>query len=118
MNPLKNRRGQVAVLYALLVPVLLILGGVGLDLGWYYLNVSRLQNAADAAVLVGANKLIAEHDTFKGKSFKARLVDKYPADSPAYDTTDSSTKNAPSKLIDTKIGDEEAWTYAKKNLSW
>ncbi len=117
MNPLKNRRGQVAVLYALLVPVLLILGGVGLDLGWYYLNVSRLQNAADAAVLVGANKLIAEHDTFKGKSFKARLVDKYPADSPAYDTTDSSTKSASSKLIDTKIGDEEAWTYAKKNLS-
>ena len=85
MKPLNSCRGQVAILYALLVPILLFMGGVGLDLGWYYFNVSRLQNAADAAVLVGANKLIAEHETFKDKNYKARLVDKYPADSPAYD---------------------------------
>ena len=46
-----NKKGQVAVFYALLIPILLLMGGVGLDLGWYYLNVSRLQNAADASAL-------------------------------------------------------------------
>ena len=33
------------------MPIFLLLVGVVLDLGWYYLNVSRLQNAADAAAV-------------------------------------------------------------------
>ena len=49
------QRGQVLALYVVLIPFLFLFVGVGLDLGWYYLNVSRLQNAADAAVLAGAN---------------------------------------------------------------
>lgn len=49
-----KRRGQAMVLWALLTPLLILFVGVGMDLGWYYLNVSRLQNAADAAVLAGA----------------------------------------------------------------
>ncbi|MBQ3336340.1 MAG: pilus assembly protein, partial [Selenomonadaceae bacterium] len=49
-----KQRGQVLVFYALLIPFLFLCIGVGLDLGWYYLNVSRLQNAADAAALAGA----------------------------------------------------------------
>ncbi|MBR0290161.1 MAG: pilus assembly protein, partial [Selenomonadaceae bacterium] len=49
-----KQRGQVLVLYALLIPLLFLFAGVGLDLGWYSLNVSRLQNAADAAALAGA----------------------------------------------------------------
>ena len=49
-----KRRGQAMVLWALLTPLLICFVGVGMDLGWYYLNVSRLQNAADAAVLAGA----------------------------------------------------------------
>ncbi|MBE8955453.1 MAG: hypothetical protein SR2Q5_07320 [Quinella sp. 2Q5] len=52
-----NRSGQVLVLYALLIPTLIICLGAGLDLGWYYLKVSRLQNAADAAALAGAHAL-------------------------------------------------------------
>ena len=52
--------GQAAILYALLVPILILVGGVGLDLGWYYLNVSRLQNAADAAVLAGGRTLLED----------------------------------------------------------
>ena len=103
MSPLNNSRGQVAVLYALLIPIFLFMGGVGLDLGWYYLNVSRLQNAADAAVLVGANKLIETH-TRASENYKAKLVDKFPADKP--ETT-----------ISTTIGDEIALAYAKKNLA-
>ena len=53
-----KQRGQVLVLYALLIPLLFLFAGVGLDLGWYYLNVSRLQNAADAAALAGAKVIV------------------------------------------------------------
>ena len=98
-----KQRGQVAVFYALLIPVFLFMGGVGLDLGWYYLNVSRLQNAADASVLVGANKLIETH-TRASENYNVKLVDKYSADNPVND-------------ISTAVGDEVALTYAKKNLA-
>ena len=59
-----NRRGQVMVLYALLIPLLFLFVGVGMDLGWYYLNVSRLQNAADAAALAGAQALVRKNHAF------------------------------------------------------
>ena len=42
----------------MLIPLLFLFAGVGLDLGWYYLNVSRLQNAADAAALAGAKVIV------------------------------------------------------------
>ena len=59
------QRGQVMVLYALLIPLLFLFVGVGIDLGWYYLNVSRLQNAADAAALAGAWELVEDDKTMK-----------------------------------------------------
>ncbi|MBR2774790.1 MAG: Tad domain-containing protein [Selenomonadaceae bacterium] len=104
MRRYKKRRGQVAVFYALMIPIFLLVGGVGLDLGWYYLNVSRLQNAADASVIVGARKLISSGgDTFE--NYKAPLlVYQYPADRP--DTT-----------TDTTEGDKAAADYTLKNLS-
>ena len=60
-----KRRGQVLVFYALLIPFLFLCVGVGLDLGWYYLNVSRLQNAADAAALAGASELTEQDKTMR-----------------------------------------------------
>ena len=60
-----KRRGQVMTLYALLIPFLFLFVGVGLDLGWYYLNVSRLQNAADAAALAGAFELTEKDKTMR-----------------------------------------------------
>ena len=103
-----KQRGQVVVLYALLIPIFLFMGGVGLDLGWYYLNVSRLQNAADASVLVGA-KALTEQEKINDVNnpvynYKVKLVDKFPADKP--ETT-----------ISTTIGDAAALAYAKKNLA-
>ena len=74
-----KQRGQVLVLYALLMPIFILVIGAGLDLGWYYLNVSRLQNAADAAVLAGAHKLRDDHDIFKDKHYLIKLVHQYPA---------------------------------------
>ncbi|MBE8952377.1 MAG: pilus assembly protein [Quinella sp. 1Q7] len=57
-----KQHGQVMILYALLIPLMFLFVGVGLDLGWYYLNVSRLQNAADAAALAGAQTLVKTED--------------------------------------------------------
>ena len=50
-------RGQVLVLYALLLPILFLFLGVAFDFGWLYFNQSKLQNAADAAVVAGAYKI-------------------------------------------------------------
>lgn len=68
------QRGQVMVMSALLLIPLSIafIGGV-MDLGWYYLNVSRLQNAADAAVVAGAQKLVTMED-FSGYSYDGSIV--------------------------------------------
>ena len=96
-------RGQVVVFYALMIPVFLFFGGVGLDLGWYYLNVSRLQNAADASVIAGAKALASDKTNFNHYKYKA-LVDKYPSDMP--DTTTNKT-----------AGDIAAANYTLKNLS-
>lgn len=73
------RRGQVLILYAVLVPVFIFALGVGLDLGWYYLNVSRLQNAADAAVVAGAGVFIRGDDeaVFSDYTY-AHLIDRVP----------------------------------------
>lgn len=57
-----KRRGQALVLYALLIPTLLAFAGAGLDLGWYYLTVSRMQNAADAAVMAGAWSMLEDDE--------------------------------------------------------
>ena len=104
-SPIKffKQRGQVVVFYALMVPLLLMVAGVGLDLGWYYLNVSRLQNAADAAVIAGARTLASDTTNFKNFTYNA-LVDKYPA-------------NRLDDTRDTTNGDREAAKYVLKNLS-
>ena len=73
------RRGQMLILFALLIPVIMLFVGLGLDIGWYYLNVSRLQNAADAAALAGARKIIDTNST-KLKDLVPVLVAKLPAD--------------------------------------
>ena len=85
--PIKSfkRRGQVLVFYALMIPLLFLFAGVGMDLGWYYLNVSRLQNAADAAAVAGAKTILDEMQSSTPKKFKdyyVQLVDSYPSDKP------------------------------------
>lgn len=69
-------RGQVTVLFALVVPLLFLILGLVLDLGWYYLNVSRMQNAADAAAVAGA-QTIMDSEYFSGYK-SVTLVGKYP----------------------------------------
>ena len=68
-----RQRGQVMLLYALLIPVMFLFLGVAIDLGWYYLNVSRLQNAADASAIAGAHAMIA-NDTENFSSYGDNVV--------------------------------------------
>ena len=111
---LAERRGQVAILFALLMPIFLLFIGVALDLGWYYLNVSRLQNAADAAAVAGAQTLISkgDNDDFFSDYKTVSLVDKYPGK--------VSNEYRPSNFSEkTKIENVEviARDYVDKNLA-
>ena len=70
-----KQRGQVLVFYALMIPLLFLFAGAGIDLGWYYLNVSRLQNAADAAAVAGAQMIYKnEKDLTTFKSLQRPLL--------------------------------------------
>lgn len=113
------QRGQVMVLYALLVPLMFLFVGVGIDLGWYYLNVSRLQNAADAAVLAGAWKLVERDATLK-EYYVTYLTDGKPSDFNsenynAYILNDSG--GYVSKEVGKENAEKEARLYANQNLT-
>ena len=118
------RRGQVAVLYALLIPVFLVMGGVGLDLGWYYFNVYRLQNAADAAALAGANNLVGTGDENTTRIMRDYFVDglvRMPGDivdENKYKLFNVETdEGVIAKEVEVKEAKAEAQLYAVKNLN-
>ena len=54
---LRSQRGAVAVLFGIALLVLLLAGGLVLDLGHLYILKSELQNASDSAALAGAKEL-------------------------------------------------------------
>ena len=64
-------RGQALVFFALMIPMTFMFFGAAFEFGWWYLNQSRLQNAADAAVIAGAYKII-ENDP---EMMKYKVVD-------------------------------------------
>ena len=120
-----KQRGQTAVLYALLIPVLILFTGVGIDLGWYYLNVSRLQNAADAAALAGASKI---KDMLNGEDLidddQAKLYYLGPLVEPPSDLKDyekitlkNLTNYYSSEKLDINEGRKDSKEYANKNLN-
>ncbi len=122
------QRGQVLALYGLLIPFLLLFVGVGLDLGWYYLNVSRLQNAADAAALAGARALVKENRAFENYYPVQLASNQLPADFDNYENVYKNTFGAVTtgtlysyktleKVADTlKEGRDLAEEYVRKNL--
>ena len=126
-----KQRGQVMVLYALLTPLLIAFVGVGLDLGWYYLNVSRLQNAADAAALAGAQGLIKSNNAFDNYYIVALTGNQLPEDfdkyEKVYENTFDKATIAKGTLNNYKTASEVKGTlldgralveeYARKNLS-
>lgn len=113
-----KQRGQALVLYAVFVPLLIGFVGVGMDLGWYYLNVSRLQNAADAAALAGARKIV-ESDTV---NYRVTSLTNIPSDLKEYNTfyvwnpKKGNNGGYDEKVANTAAGKAEALIYSNKNL--
>lgn len=104
-----SRRGQVLVLFALVIPIILLFVGLGLDIGWYYLNVSRLQNAADAAALAGARKIINTNST-KLKDLVPVLVQNLPEDNGLTDDGEPRVETSTSTETTTNTTDTEEGT--------
>lgn len=116
-----KRRGQVMVLWALLTPLLICFVGAGMDLGWYYLNVSRLQNAADAAALAGSIKVEEVFKTLAGTDesklyYRTTLVDP-PSDLYNYEKISLENLSNYYKNINLTEGKRDANEYANKNLN-
>lgn len=55
--PARDDRGVVAIIVAVFVVLLLVLTAVAIDTGRWYLEASRVQNAADAAALAGVTSM-------------------------------------------------------------
>ena len=102
-----NQRGQTLAFYAIAFPILFMFVCAGMDMGWYYLNVSRLQNAAEAASIAGANTLADYDENKEDKTIKnvkkVLLVNEY-----------SGTKTNEPNL---DAANASAAEYADKNLS-
>lgn len=59
----KGQRGAILVLTAFLLPFIIAFTGMAVDLGRAYVYQSRLQNAADAAVLAGCYQIDNDNKT-------------------------------------------------------
>lgn len=57
MSSIKNNRGQILVLVAVSLVVLLGFAALAIDIGYFYHTKNQLQGAADAAALAGASEL-------------------------------------------------------------
>jgi len=65
VNLRKNNRGQVLVLVAISLIVILGLAALAIDIGYFYHTKNQLQGAADAAALAGAVKLDGTNNLFQ-----------------------------------------------------
>jgi len=78
---LSNQAGSIAIMIGLLMPV--VIGGLGLgaEVGNWYFNQRKLQNAADVAAYAGGVQLRAEKDqtTIEGAALAAALKTGYTA---------------------------------------
>ena len=115
-RPRKNsfaRRGQMMILFALLIPMIMLFFGLAFDVGWYYLNVSRLQNAADAAALAGARGIIDDNSA-KMQDLLPVLVHLPEDDGLLYDTTPtvetSSSTETKTSTTETEAGTKKTTT--------
>ena len=100
-----SQKGQTLVLYALLVPLLFMVGGAGVDLGWYYYNKARLQNMADAAVIAGAKAML---NPLNEGNLTDYTYNYFLAEIPARVPVSVSNRS-------TEKGDEEAQNYIRRN---
>src|ERR1035441_8589717 len=56
-NLVKNDRGQTIIIFALIMPVLILFTGLALDAGLLYVTKAKLSTSVDAACLTGMKNL-------------------------------------------------------------
>ncbi|MBQ7705759.1 MAG: Tad domain-containing protein [Selenomonadaceae bacterium] len=100
----KIQKGQSMVFFAIALPTLFMFVAAVIEFGWWFLNQSRLQNAADAAVLAGVNEILSEADANTVLSYD--FVNKVP----------SGYSEIP--IAKDAKGDTVALAYAEKNFTY
>jgi len=91
-NTHQRERGQVLVIAALLLPVLLAMAGMAVDVGNYASERRSLQNAADAMALAGGQEL---PDTTQAQAAALALADNHGVDPSDVSITFSGGNTAP-----------------------
>ena len=56
-NIVKSDRGQIIIVFALVVPILILFAGMAIDVGILYVTKAKLSTAVDAGCLTGVNNL-------------------------------------------------------------
>ena len=106
------QKGQVLALYALILPLIFIFLGMAADFGWWYFNQSRLQNAADAAVLAGASQIVTDFkNVYDTSNPSVTFVNEVPSDA-TLQTVPNFDAETTGKVTET------AEQYADKNFEY
>ena len=87
---LENKRGNVAVMFALMSPILIGGLGLGMETAYWYADQRGMQNAADAAALAAAGDATANY-----ASVASAVVGQYGYHDGAAGATVTSTNAAP-----------------------
>ncbi len=105
-----SERGAVAILFALLLPVIVAVAALAIDMGYAYWKRNMLQVDASAAALAGAGRIKDDALALIGGTLAFSLIDKDRDGVP--DNDDSDADGA----IDGSVILSEALLYAEKNM--
>ena len=105
-EPPKSERGVVLLWVAGMLVALLGVSAFAVDLGWLYLNTSRLQKAADAAALAGVVNLPASPVQADVDARGASSANQFPIGNPVTNTFSSQvlTDNQYEVTLRTQVG--------------
>jgi hypothetical protein len=70
-------RGAIAIVAAILIPLFIVLCGITIDIGRWYVEVAKVQAAADAAALAGVTWMPAYFDKATTKALAASAQNGY-----------------------------------------
>lgn len=104
-----KQQGQALVFLAISAPLLFTFIGAAADFGWLYFNQARLQNAADAAVIAGAQQLINRDSLLEDYEFAGLVSNFDDGLAEMIETKTISKRN-------TEYGDNMAKKYAQLTL--
>ena len=114
MKNLKKQKGVITVLTALLLPLFLACTGMAVDIGRLYMEKSRLQNIADAAVLAGLAELKENPETKNLiKIDSCQMVNNMPIGALIYNSSVDQNSSDDKPFL--SIANDAADTYLQNN---